>query len=407
MFRVLFARSSQTATTIMDDTLGRVKVKNDELKRHLRSLIMQETPYKKRESNLGKSVLETDKENDVSVSPIKRINEETPTRLSRHMEPAKAVVEHHVNLAGPGGVKKSVDTSKGPIGISREPANVGSDIFGVNSDRQTKPTLHKMPENPETRYYAPQKPTSAESNLLLNKVKTQSEEIDLLKQYIKQLKHENNLLQQDNYSKLQTISENKSRTTQEIKTVTEHFEKMMALEQKHQTQLNEQVNTLTEQNDTMKTNLDRKQSEITVLKEVLKAVSNELNLVKSAEYTDIMKLNNFQTYSRIMKQFIQQNIVNKLTDDFDKLGILLDQQMVDTELVQHFDDNRFEDLDEDNTTDLINFNRDNTTDVLIKHKNYISIEKLIINSIKPKRDPKSRLRVYIRFIICVNRFKAK
>lgn len=348
---------------------------------------MQETPYKTRASSLGVNRLETDKENETSnflASPIKKVYNETPTRVPKPTHSTNVKEEHKPSLAGP----------EVPVASS-----------GITRSGETRPTMPKVPEKLPERRYVPQKPSSVESNLLLNKVKAQSEEIDQLKSYIKQLKQENTLLQQDNYSKLQTINDNKRRSAQEMKVVTDHFEDMVSQEQEHQAKLSEQVNTLKNETASMRSSLDRKQSEITVLKEVLKTVNKELSLMKSEEYTDIVKLNNFQLYSKIMKKFVQENIVNKLADDFDKLGILLDQQM-DTELVQHFD-NRFEDLSEENTTDLINFNRDNTTDVLLKHKNYISIEKLIINSIKPPKDAKTRLRIYIRFIMCVNRFKSK
>ncbi|WEJ97192.1 hypothetical protein PSN45_004740 [Yamadazyma tenuis] len=374
----------------MDDTLDRVKVKNKELKDQLRLLIQQETVHKPKEW-LGR-------QNGEKLMPID-INTDKPAmkperKTSKESDSPKAsgISRPEFRSAGPG--QENTQSFK-PVGTK-----------SFTRNESTKPIFTRVNETKPIftpGYVADTKRTSAGSSLLVDKITQQKDEITQLKHMIKQLKHDNNILQQQNYSKMQTINDLKLRESENVVSIRHELERRVYDEKMVNEQLVHKLKGLKADLQASDLRIQDKDNELMIVKEIIQTLNNEVTDFKSKEDANSEKVENLKTYNKLVKRFVQSNIVNKFTDNFDKVGTLLDERIYP---FGDYNDVVVDDEDiTENTTNLINHHQDDTTNILLSSKTYSSVEKLIVCNIKAPRTPRTRLRGYIRFIICLNRFK--
>lgn len=370
----------------MDDTLNIIRQKNNELKDQLRSLINQETPYKRTElkpldankisperndkfTDFRASRIPTLRTTSINGSPIKQTAGDNTRNRDVKQERYRASEDH----------------AKNPEILLKKP-----DIPTKNPENTPKiPT--KLPKLPLA---IPQYvPIDNKPNLLLSKVTAQTSEIEALKNTIRQLKDENNVLQQDNYLKLQTINHIRSQEAENLATTRNEYERRIDAYHESQQESANDITRLKQENTHLQNIIADKDREILAVREIGKSLNKEVMDMRLAEDQTRQKLGDLKTYNRLLKHMIQNHIINRFNDNLDKLGLLLEGN-----------NEVGEDNDTDNTTRLL-YGADNTTDVLLKNKIYPSIESLMVSNTKLYTSAKGRLKGYIRFVICVNRFR--
>lgn len=393
----------------MDDTIDRIKLKNDELKQELRLLIAQDSPIKNgtlSPLDMNKSYESTKKLDTEKGRPrppiVETVGDEkrtSPLKFSSNfntLKPESGPVrqtQNHIN-----GVSHSIN----PVSSipSTKPAEPQNDIFKerkVPSARaestraefplaraeSTRAEITRTKESPLTK--------AKEDNLLLTKVLNQDQQISDLKEIISQLKRDNSQLQQQVYQQPIIINQIKRENEYRIKDLTDKYHQQLENYTSINNQLMTKITNLTNENHHLQQDCQEIVSQLNELQQDYNLLLQDENSYKSTEEEHYNHIKNYQTYLRVNNRLIQNDIINKFVDKCDQIGLLIDNDL-------NFNQVSPVQGDDDDTGKLLGDN--NTTNKLLLQKHYPSISQLMVNSsIKA-----NRWRVVAKFLIAVNRF---
>lgn len=405
-----------------DDTIGRIQSKNVQLRHDLQKLI-DEDDRESSDHSIGLKV------NDNEVNkPRSKFTDKVTGQMNENNNDLKENIDKELFT----NMKKNLEEIQQTN--YRLPRRDNNTIIDGNSDREVpisltnsaqrkapgvqlqeerpidnyhqRPTIHSL--NQSRTFPRTQSQTAPKTgNLLLDKLNSQTEEIEQLKKDLQLVKRDNHKVNQTNYYLNDQLRSIHDKHAQEMTQTKHKFDQQLKSYQEklqHQYENEEEVKLHQEKLRLEKINVDTKNH---VLKQTLKAVGAEIAYYKNNTDSNSRKVEDLLTYNKIIKSMISSTLGHMPT--------ILGQQLPNPHLnlylqLQIPNHHHQEQLPEESTTQLINGSiPDSTTQLLINSEpNAISIEKLLVNGTDFKAcKPITKFRVLAKFVLFLVKVKSK
>lgn len=373
---------------MIDDTVERIRSKNHRLMDELRGMIQDNklTPIDMNVEKVNKSE-RIDDSRIPRLSPRKGTVSSKGTPLNGDSSSAKGdsspVKEVPVRQM-PVKERTVRETPIAPLKTPIESPTKESRPKEKKTFESKKPSISSgsiPPKSVKFPSYTPVEP----SNLLLQKIHNQDNEIESLRALVKQLKHENNLLKQDNYQYQSNNNKLIKQSNRDIETLKESYEKDLKQKDLQTNELKKEVdncNLLINQYRLMDRNKDNK---IIALKEIITSIQVQINDKNIIINNNHFQIEDLKIYNKLVKRLIQ-SVIEKFNQNLDKISEIIDSN-------QAFDERELGDFnsphilkspqifnlnyDQDDTSDLL---YNNTTKQLIKNSFGPSLDKLFLNN---------------------------
>lgn len=440
------------------DTIDRIKVKNDQLKYELRQLIQQDSPIKSALNPIDlnpaasdKKPLTSDKgwtvnginkkpdlrpddmsqfgglferdrqENDKSQQTDRNIvSEQIGSEQSHRPEQTHRPVNgpitnnstpdsqpHPVN-SNPHRTTKSKVEPYRPTSIPPIPPPGPLPTYNIDTTNRLKPETNPFKSstthlNQRNSVDPPPSAGPLNDNLLITKILSQDQQIGELKQIISQLKRDNNTLQQQVYQQPILINQIKQQSDNQIEQVTSRYQQQLQSYDTINNQLMTKIADLTTENQQFLQQYQDVVDQLKILQQDYDSLVQEEYDYKLIQDKQYQRLKHYQSYLQISNRLIQSNIINRFVDKCDEIGLLIDN---DLNVHNHQSINNIprnsQDNDDEYNTDYLLGRESNTTDRLLAHKHYPTVEQLIVNNTTKRVN---KWRVVAKYLVAVNRFK--